>query len=345
MGTALPLALHDPGRDAEGAHEAQRPGREERRPHDEVVVRRHERQHGPGGALGGVPGRARDHERRREDERRPHPLVAERALVVLEVDLGAEGRRRQSRRHGEELLHAAVADVLQEPREHQAAHRSASARFSSRPLPAREKSGRRAPPAGERTPSNSIDSMRTWSWKYSRCRRRSTPHSACAESCGAQWPETSRPCADASPFTRRRPVMPPQRVTSACRQSTQPTRLRKSARTYAYSPAATSSVACSRTSLRPSKSADETGSSNQRTFQSETYRLAQRTASFAGKAPFASTYSSASPIAARTTSSRCGSRSGSRPSFIFTRGMPSPTQPPSWSRRRSSEYEQNPPLP
>src|SRR5581483_10450656 len=334
-----PLALDDRGGQAERPDEAERAGGEQRRAHDEVVVRlpqpagallhalevrddaddaveevqrRDGRQRGAGGLLGDDACEAGGGERRREHQRRPHPLVAERALVVLEVDLRAERGRRHRRGDGEQLLHPAFADVLEQLEDH-AAHRCASARFNSSPWPARERSGTRAPPSGASTPSNSIDSMRVWSWKYSRCRRRSTPHRACAESWGAQWPEMSMPYAAASPFTRSRPVMPPQRVMSAWRQSTHPSRLRKSAGTYAYSPAATSSKLCSRTSRSPAKSADDTGSSNQRTFQFWTYSCAQRIASLAVNAPFASTYSSASPIASRAASSRFGSFSGSRP--------------------------------
>ena len=50
-----------------------------------------------------------------------------------------------------------------------------------------------------------------------------------------------------------------------------------------------------------------------------------------------------SPRAPRATRAR--SAAGSRPIFIFTRGMPSSTQPPSCSRSRSIEYEVKPPLP
>ena len=51
------------------------------------------------------------------------------------------------------------------------AHRakgSASARLSSRPSPGRATSGRRRPASGASTPSKSMASRRTWSWKYSR---------------------------------------------------------------------------------------------------------------------------------------------------------------------------------
>ena len=44
------------------------------------------------------------------------------------------------------------------------------------------------------------------------------------EIAGAQWAETSSACAFARPDARRKPVIPPQRVTSAWRQSTRPTR-------------------------------------------------------------------------------------------------------------------------
>jgi hypothetical protein len=70
-------------------------------------------------------------------------------------------------------------------------------------------------------PSNSIDSMRTWSWKYSRCTSVSIAQQACAEIAGAQWAEKGIERALHSASTRSRLVMPPQRVTSACWMSTQ----------------------------------------------------------------------------------------------------------------------------
>ncbi len=87
--------------------------------------------------------------------------------------------------------------------------------------------------------------------------------------------------------------MPPQRVTSAWRQSTAlaSSRFRKSASTYAYSPAATSKPAgpFSLTSRRPSKSAEDTGSSNQDTSHSRRSRCAHSSACCRSSAPFEST--------------------------------------------------------
>lgn len=53
-------------------------------------------------------------------------------------------------------------------------NRSASSSLSSIPIPGRERSGFKQPRSGCATPSKSILSMRTWSWKYSRWRRRVT---------------------------------------------------------------------------------------------------------------------------------------------------------------------------
>src|SRR5436190_1322602 len=256
-GALLLLALHQGCEHAHAADHRQRPRRQERRAHHEVVVRFREarrplldapevRVHADQAVEGEQ--RAEDRQRRarrpRRDEARnagrrqrrsqregrPHPLVAKRALVVLEVDLERERRRGERRRRREQPLHPALADILERAPD-QAAHRSTSFRFSSSPLPARERSGRRTPASGSGTPSSSRCSTRTWSWKYSRWRRRSTAQKACAEIAGAQCAETSSEWAFARPEAERRPVMPPQRVTSACRQSTAPTRLRKSAGT------------------------------------------------------------------------------------------------------------------
>src|SRR5947209_6267172 len=176
------------------ADEPERAGGEERRAHDEVVVRFlapagplahaldvrddadepveevERRQRGEERARGFLrcdAGHARRGQRGREEERCPHPLVAERAFVVLEVDLGAERRHGQRGRRSEQLLHASFADVPECAPDH-AAYLCASACLSVRPWPARERSGTRAPSTGSSTPSKSIDSIRTWSWKYSR---------------------------------------------------------------------------------------------------------------------------------------------------------------------------------
>ena len=98
---------------------------------------------------------------------------------------------------------------------------SASARFSSRPWPGRERSGTSLPPSGSSVPSNSIRSIRTWSWKYSRCASVSTAQQAWAEIAGAQWAEKRRCAALQIPSARSRLVIPPTRVTSACTMSTQ----------------------------------------------------------------------------------------------------------------------------
>src|SRR2546423_49995 len=67
------------------------------------------------------------------------------------------------------------------------------------PSPARLGSGRRTPRLGSGTPSNTIDSMRVWSWKYSRCSSDSHAQHACMETAGAQWADSGIPCARAIP--------------------------------------------------------------------------------------------------------------------------------------------------
>ena len=64
--------------------------------------------------------------------------------------------------------------------------------------------------------------MRTWSWKYSRCRRFGGTVAACRWIAGPQWPENGTCCAAASAATRSHSVMPPHRPISACRTSTAP---------------------------------------------------------------------------------------------------------------------------
>jgi len=73
--------------------------------------------------------------------------------------------------------------------------------------------------------------------------------------------------------------MPPQRVTSSCRQSTASAAMSRaeSASDQLYSPAATSGRTWRRTAASPARSCDETGSSNQVTPHSVS-RSAIRTA-------------------------------------------------------------------
>src|SRR6266540_1457344 len=143
-------------------------------------------------------------------------------------------------------------------------NRSMSLRFTSSPEPGRERSGRITPSFGSGTPSNASDSMRSWSAKCSRCRKFGTAAHGAADTAGAQCADTSSPYAAARAATRRNSVTPPQRVMSAWRQSTAPAwSIRpKYARSYPYSPAATSMSTRSRISRRPSRSSEETGSSN-----------------------------------------------------------------------------------
>ncbi len=74
-------------------------------------------------------------------------------------------------------------------------------------------------------------------------------------------------------------MIPPQRVTSSCRQSTAPasSSRRESAGDQLYSPAATSGSTWRRTAARPARSWEDTGSSNQVTPNSS-IRRAIRTA-------------------------------------------------------------------
>ena len=148
------------------------------------------------------------HVARDDDADRRHPVVrgvgrVEGAAAGVEPDLALD-------RGAEVAGDASTVEVLRSPhREAQrvtsatcALKRAASRCLSSSPLPGRERSGRRTPSSGSGTPSKTIPSTRTWSWKYSRCRRRSTAQNACVEIAGAQWAETSIECAFARPDAR-----------------------------------------------------------------------------------------------------------------------------------------------
>src|SRR3954452_23430374 len=111
MSRPLALWLDDPRDDSHRTDECQRARREKRRPHGEGVVRlpeaaraladtryvridadravegierAEEWEHGPGRAGRDDAGDPGCGERRRQPDRRPHPLVAERSLAVLE---------------------------------------------------------------------------------------------------------------------------------------------------------------------------------------------------------------------------------------------------------------------
>ena len=185
----------------------------------------------------------------------------------------------------------------------------ASARLSSRPRPGRARSGRSSPFSGSRKPSKSS----------ARCARgrgttrggaASAPRRARALERRARSGPRAASCVRVGEAARRAssPVTPPQRVTSAWRQSTRAEQVAEVGGTYAYSPAAMSSPAAprSRTSRSPSRSSELTGSSNHVTPHSARVALApSASACFGVNAPFASTYSSASsPIASRAASRR-----------------------------------------
>ncbi|MNY11944.1 hypothetical protein D3C86_1450010 [compost metagenome] len=108
--------------------------------------------------------------------------------------------------------------------------------------------------------------MRTWSWKYSRCRTPGTAQQTCACWLGAVWADSGIMWASARAAAFRKPVSPMQRVASACSTSTAPasSMRRKYGGSKPYSPAvmAIPAGARSRSRRSPSRSSDETGSSN-----------------------------------------------------------------------------------
>ena len=142
----------------------------------EAVQRRQSRQPRPRGALGADSRHAGRGQRRRQRDRRPHPLVAERPLEVLEVDLEPE-RERAERGGGAASLQRAAGTFppgrVRSVRS--ASHQATLGRIALRlralelePVPGAVEIGRSAPSTGSTTPSNSMCSIRTWSWKYSR---------------------------------------------------------------------------------------------------------------------------------------------------------------------------------
>src|SRR6185437_13836874 len=102
------------------------------------------------------------------------------------------------------------------------AKRSASARLSASPWPGRAESGVARPAFSRGAPSNSMDSMRTWSWNHSMWASRGAAQAGARWMAGAQWLESGRFQASARSAARRKPVMPRQRVASACSTSTAP---------------------------------------------------------------------------------------------------------------------------
>src|SRR5689334_3652946 len=88
------------------------------------------------------------------------------------------------------------------------------------PCPRTARSGTIPPPFASGAPSRTMCSMRTWSWNHSTCRRFVTAAATGPCSAGAQCAEICRLCAAATAAIRSHSVYPPQRVASACRQST-----------------------------------------------------------------------------------------------------------------------------
>ncbi len=118
---------------------------------------------------------------------RPRPPGLARA-PRRSISLGALGRERAVARR--------VAGQLM-PRT--SPPRRASARA---PGPAASGRARAAPRPARAVPSKSIRSIRTWSWKYSRCSKVSIAQQTWAETAGAQWAEKRRCAALQMPSAR-----------------------------------------------------------------------------------------------------------------------------------------------
>ena len=82
-------------------------------------------------------------------------------------------------------------------------------------MPGRDRSGRSAPSRGVMNPSNNIDSIRTWSKKYSRWRIGSNAQPSATCSDGAQCAESGIDRDSQIALVLMNPVMPQQRVASA----------------------------------------------------------------------------------------------------------------------------------
>src|SRR5207249_4739657 len=143
---------------------------------------------------------------RDDDPDRQHPIVGaagrvERAVARAEADLGLG-------RAAELVLERADVDLLGGDGWRCGAYVGLGRHphFSSRPCPARERSGRSAPLSGSSTPSKSMPSTRTWSWKYSMWRNCGTAQQTCALAWGAQCADTSTPYCSASAAALRKPV-------------------------------------------------------------------------------------------------------------------------------------------
>src|SRR6185312_3296727 len=143
------------------------------------------------------------------------------------------------------------------------------------------------------------------SWKYSRWRTLPSAQHGCACSDGAVCADSAIERASHNAPTRRKFEMPAHRDASACRTSTAPASSirRKYHRSYPYSPAAISIPlgARSRINRSPSRSSDDTGSSNHVTSDAAN-ASACASACLRLYAPFASTNNAAcdtGPIASR----------------------------------------------
>ena len=193
-----------------------------------AVQRRERRQPRPRRALGAHAGDARGCQRRRERDRRPHPLVAERAPEVLEVDLQPERQRAERRRGGERALHPPAAHVAPPARRRGvvAAKRLravASSRLSSRPIPAGRGRGtaRRRRGATHAVEQQLLDpDVVVEVLEVDELRERGAPGAGGSTVRSAAT--AAAPRARHSASTRSSSVIPAQRVTSACSTSTAP---------------------------------------------------------------------------------------------------------------------------
>ena len=174
--------------------------------------------------------------------------------------------------------------------------------------------------------------MRLWSWKYSRWRRCHTPVQTWALSCGAQCADRSIAARVAQRGDPQEPGDPAAAGDVGLQAVHRPGV--EHALEVGQVPAvlAGGDVDAARGAVadQAQPGAGRPRSPAPRTSARRTRRRSPPSAGAWArvKAPLASTNSStSSPIASRATAKRSRSRSGSRPVFIFTRGMPASTQP------------------
>ena len=218
-------------------------------------------------------------------------------------------------------------------------------------MPGRDRSGAARPPSGSRTPSKSIvldpDVVVEVLEVPQRRHRAAGVRVQRRRAVRGEWRASN---ASQSAPTRRKPVIPPQRVASACSTSTRPASSMRPEVRQVVAVLAGRDLHAGRRAVAHSRSPrdrrSETGSSNQVTPQlGETLGPRERLLARVGAVGVDEQLGLGADRLARGVERAADRRRDRGRSSSSRAGCPASAQPPSCCRSCSSEYDVKPPLP